>query len=230
MNASRRPQVVLFDAGNTLVFLDHGALEEAARLVGSTAPSSALRDGEPLAKQRYEQALSAGTSHEEGWNLYVRTMYEAAGLSAAAAQAATESARACHDAFNLWRRVPDDLVAALARGQAAGLRYGVVSNSEGKLSDLLARVGLLSYFELVVDSAIEGVRKPDPEIFRRALARMGVAASVALYAGDIPHVDVVGARAAGLDAVLIDTLGHYPSYSEAPRFASVAALITTLCA
>jgi putative hydrolase of the HAD superfamily len=221
---------MLFDAGNTLVFLDHDALAQAAQAVNLVVRSAALRESEPLAKQRYEQALNAGTSHEDGWNLYVQTMYEAAGLPTPEAASAMRSAREMHDTFNLWRRVPDDLVAALERGRACGLRYGVVSNSEGKLSELLARVGLLSYFEFVVDSALEGVRKPDPEIFRRALARMGVAASVTLYAGDIPHVDVDGARAAGLEAVLIDTLGHYPTYTGAPRFASVAALMATLCA
>lgn len=224
------PKVVLFDAGNTLVFLDHAALAESARAAGSTAESAALRASEPLAKKSYEAGLAAGMSHEEGWNLYVRTMFITAGLSAEAAERATKAARAAHDAFNLWRRVPSDLVPALERGRAAGLRYGVVSNSEGRLDELLERVGLLHYFECIVDSALEGVRKPDPEIFRRALARMSVPASAALYAGDIPNVDVDGARAAGLEGVLIDTLGHYPDYAAAPRFVSVAALLETLCA
>lgn len=224
------PEVVLFDAGNTLVFLDHEALAESARPTGSTAASTVLRASEPLAKKSYEAGLALGMSHEEGWNLYIRTMFEAAGLAPEATERALQAARAAHDAFNLWRRVPDDLTPALERGRAAGLRYGVVSNSEGKLNELLERVGLLGYFECVIDSALEGVRKPDPEIFRRALTRMSVPASAALYAGDIPNVDVDGARAAALDAVLIDTLGHYPEYAAAPRFASVAALLETLCA
>jgi FMN phosphatase YigB (HAD superfamily) len=58
---------------------------------------------------------------------------------------------------------------------------------------------------------------------------MQVGAADTMYAGDIPNVDVDGARAAGLDAVLIDTLSHYPDYTGAPRFVSVAALVEALC-
>ena len=229
MSGLCRPKVLLLDAGNTLVFLDHDALAEAAAGLSPEVSASALRRSEPLAKKSYEAKLAAGMSHEDGWDLYVRTMFESAGLAVAEAAAATREARRRHDEFNLWRKVPDELRDALARGKDAGLRYGIVSNAEGTLMKLLERLKLDHYFEQVLDSALEGVRKPDPEIFRRALARMQVSAADALYAGDIPNVDVDGARAAGIDAVLIDTLGHYPDYRDAPRFASVAALLDVLC-
>lgn len=223
------PDVVLFDAGNTLVFLDHDALAEAGREAGLNLSGAALRDAEPIAKKRYEAELTRGLSHEAGWDLYIETLFTSAGGAPEAARAATRSAKRAHDAFNLWRKVPHDLIAALDHGKRHGLRYGVVSNSEGKLDALFARVGLSGYFEHVVDSALEGVRKPDPEIFRRALARMDVSPSAALYAGDIPNVDVDGARGVGMQGVLIDTLGHFPDYTGAPRFASVAALMRALC-
>jgi HAD superfamily hydrolase (TIGR01509 family) len=59
-------------------------------------------------------------------------------------------------------------------------------------------------FDVVVDSATTGAAKPDPAIFRHALSRLGVAAGRALYVGDDPANDLDGARAAGIDAVLID--------------------------
>jgi HAD superfamily hydrolase (TIGR01509 family) len=229
----RKPLVLLFDAGNTLVFLDHDALAAAAQPALEGTPleltGAMLRRTEPLAKKSYEAGLSAGMSHEEGWKLYVRTIYEAAGLDSERAERATALAQSEHDRFNLWRKVPVGLRQALTQGLAGGLRYGIVSNSEGKLSELLERVGLAPFFEQVVDSALEGVRKPDPEIFARALTRMHVSAADTMYAGDIPNVDVDGARAAGLDAVLIDTMSHYPDYTGAARFDSVAALIEALC-
>lgn len=229
MSALVRPNVLLFDAGNTLVFLDHDALAEAGGAASVRVTGSALRDAEPTAKRRYETGLTEGMSHEAGWHLYVRTLFSVAGTSDDDAARATTAAWEAHARLNLWRKVPDDLRAALARGRALGVRYGVVSNSEGKLAELLAHLGLDGWFEHVVDSAIEGVRKPDPEIFRRALARMGASPSETMYAGDIPHVDVEGARAAGITGVLIDTLGHYPTYRDAPRFASVFALMEALC-
>jgi putative hydrolase of the HAD superfamily len=229
VNALSRPKVMLFDAGNTLVFLDHDALADAGRGAGIPVAGSALRDAEPTAKRRYEAELTKGLSHEAGWHLYVRTLFSVAGTSGDEAVRATAAAWQAHERLNLWRKVPDDLRAGLARGRACGIRYGVVSNSEGKLAGLLAHLRLDGWFEHVVDSALEGVRKPDPEIFRRALSRMGASASETMYAGDIPHVDVDGARAAGITGVLIDTLGHYPAYDGAPRFSSVFALMEALC-
>jgi FMN phosphatase YigB (HAD superfamily) len=53
------------------------------------------------------------------------------------------------------------------------------------------------------------VEKPNPEIFRRALTRTGVAAHEAVYIGDLYSIDILGARSAGVDAVLIDPGGHW---------------------
>jgi len=189
-----------------------------------------LRAVEGAAKRRYEARLEGGGSHESGWRLYLETLLVEAGVPDAVAPALIDPLRAAHDRLNLWRRVPDDLVGALDAARGLGLRIGVVSNSEGKLPELFAHVGLGDAFEVIVDSAIEGVRKPDPVIFERALARMDAAPSRTLYAGDIPAVDVEGALGAGLHAALIDPLGFYPGYARAPRFASVAELVEAIAA
>ena len=80
---TQKPALLLLDAGNTLVFLDHGALSEAARHAGLTVEASALARAEPLAKRRYENAMKEGVSHEEGWTLHMRANFELAGLSVA---------------------------------------------------------------------------------------------------------------------------------------------------
>lgn len=228
MATLQRPTLLLLDAGNTIVYLDHGRLSELARAVGASVSTDALSAGELLAKRRYETLMNQGVSHEQGWDLYMQVLFESAGLSAQDARNALEVARAEHDVFNLWRKVPDGLREALDRARKAGLRLGVVSNSEGKLRALFDRLDLTKHFEIIVDSALEGVRKPDPEIFHRALTRLQVPASQALYAGDIPNVDVVGARAAGMEGVLIDTLGHFADYRDAPRFATVVELLAAM--
>ncbi|HEX6242112.1 MAG TPA: HAD family hydrolase [Polyangiales bacterium] len=223
-----RPEVLLLDAGNTLVYLDHEALAACARQAGAAVEAPALARAEALAKRRYEALMTAGMSHEQGWDLHMSVLLESGGVAPAAVPAALEVIKAEHVRFNLWRKVPQGLPESLTRARRDGIRLGVVSNSEGRLMELFQRLGLADQFELVIDSALEGVRKPDPEIFRRALTRMGgVPASAALYAGDIPSVDVVGARAAGMEGVLIDTLAHFPDYRDAPRFASVSALLAS---
>jgi HAD superfamily hydrolase (TIGR01549 family) len=221
-----RPRVLFLDAGNTVVYLDHAALAEAAARVGVVVDAAVLRVKEAVAKRHYEQAMNSGMSHDDGWHLHTRVLFEAAGVAFADAERAARAAWEAHDAFNLWRMVPDDFVAALERARAAGIGCAIISNAEGQISSLFAQLKILHLFDHVVDSGVEGVRKPDAEIFRRALARSGVRASEALYAGDIPQVDVEGARGAGMRAVLIDALDHYPDYRDAPRFRSVAELVS----
>ena len=224
LRITKAPRALLLDAGNTVVFLDVACVAAILEQAGIRAARAGLEAALPAANRGYVQALRAGQSHEQGWGALIQAWLVAAGLDPAQAPHAVRLLRAEHDRFNLWRQVPAAVPPIIARLRAAGLRVGIVSNSEGRLADLLARVGLGSAFDLVVDSALEGVSKPDPEIFWRACARLGVGPSDALYAGDIPEVDVVGARGAGLDAVLVDTLGLYPDFDAAPRFASVQEL------
>jgi putative hydrolase of the HAD superfamily len=87
----------------------------------------------------------------------------------------------------------------------------VVSNGDGRVRALLTDLGVANYFEFVIDSHEEGVEKPDPIIFRRALDRLAVPPERAAYIGDIYSIDAVGARAAGLHPILIDPTGGYAS-------------------
>lgn len=100
----------------------------------------------------------------------------------------------------------DDVPPALAELRAAGHRLVVVSNWDVSLHDMLRTTGLAALVDGAISSAEAGARKPDPAIFRRALALAGseeVAGRPALHAGDSLEFDVAGARAAGLEAVLI---------------------------
>jgi putative hydrolase of the HAD superfamily len=199
--SGRALRAVLFDAGNTLVFLDYVRLAEG---VGSAL-------GVPLTGEGLFQHVSAAT----------RAMERAAGTDQARAAAYLEAlfllggvpadrmgeVRAClarmHQERHLWCSVAEGSAQSLARLRDAGLRLGVVSNSDGRVEEALEAAGLREYFDVVIDSARVGVEKPDPRIFRAALESLGVAPDEALYVGDLYEVDVVGARAAGMEAVLL---------------------------
>jgi putative hydrolase of the HAD superfamily len=101
--------------------------------------------------------------------------------------------------FRAYPEVPD----ALTRLRAQGARLAVVSNWDVSLHDVLERTDLRRLVDAVVISAEEGVAKPDPAIFRVALDRLGADATGALHVGDSVEHDVAGARAAGLQAVLV---------------------------
>ena len=108
--------------------------------------------------------------------------------------------------FRPYPEVPGVLRALRERG----VRLVVVSNWDVSLHDVLERTGLRPLVDTVVISAELGVAKPDPAIFRAALDRLGADAKGALHVGDSVEHDVVGARAAGIDAVLVARNGAAP--------------------
>ncbi|HEY2105795.1 MAG TPA: HAD-IA family hydrolase, partial [Candidatus Binataceae bacterium] len=97
----------------------------------------------------------------------------------------------------------DDVFPALEDLRGAGLRLAVISNFDSRLYRLLQGLGLQRYFDSVTISSEAGYAKPDPELFNFALAAMGTSADEALHVGDAPHLDVAGANAAGIEAILI---------------------------
>ncbi|MEA2359924.1 MAG: hypothetical protein QOI62_3184 [Solirubrobacteraceae bacterium] len=108
--------------------------------------------------------------------------------------------------FNAYAEVPE----ALARLRAGGARLAVVSNWDVSLHDVLERTGLRPLVDAVVISAEVGVAKPQPAIFHAALERLGATAADAMHVGDSLELDVAGARAAGLRAVLVARDGDPP--------------------
>jgi putative hydrolase of the HAD superfamily len=97
----------------------------------------------------------------------------------------------------------DDASVALRELREDGMRLVVVSNWDWSLHEVLEHVGLAPLLDGVVTSAEVGFRKPGGEIFERALQLAGVPAARAIHVGDSFEEDVVGARAAGIEPVLI---------------------------
>jgi putative hydrolase of the HAD superfamily len=194
-------RAVLFDAGNTLVFLDYARLAEGV----STALGLSLT-GEGLARHASAAARAmeraAGTDQERAAT-YLETLFLLGGVPAPRLREVRDCLGRMHGERHLWSAVAERSGESLARLRAAGLRLGVVSNSDGRVEQALQAAGLREYFDVVLDSALVGVEKPDPRIFQAALAALGVAPEEALYVGDLYEIDVLGARAAGIQAVLL---------------------------
>jgi putative hydrolase of the HAD superfamily len=124
----------------------------------------------------------------------------------------------------MWSRVPVDAASTLDELTRRGYRVAVVSNSHGTVREMLRRAGLLDRLEFVVDSQEVGFWKPDPRIFAVASARLGLAPACCAYVGDLHSIDVVGARAAGMHAVLVDPVGAWTK-SDAAKIARLSDLL-----
>ena len=176
---------------------------------GVAIDGAALTAAEPRAKRQLDAEFRGRLpeARPDGW-AYLDLVLRHAGVPLSAAiGAAYADLRAYDTQWNLWEHVPPGVPAALGRLRRLGLSLVVVSNTNGTLRALMARVGLLPAVDLVVDSAEEGVEKPDPRLFQIALEKAGADAQTTVHVGDLYHVDVVGARAAGLRAVLLDSEG-----------------------
>lgn len=123
------------------------------------------------------------------------------------------------------RMVPfPDAPAALAALALEGIPVAVVSNWDCGLPDVLRDAGLASGVAVVCASAAVGAAKPDPAIFRNALARLGVPPGGAVHCGDLPDADCAGARAAGVRGVLLDRDGSHPP-GPCPRVRDLTELV-----
>jgi len=199
---SRVPlRAVLFDAGNTLLFLDYVRMAEGiGAALGLPLTGLGLAAGAPAAARAME--APRGTDRERA-GAYFDALFREAGVPADRLGEVRERLTAMHAERHLWCEVAEGTLDALMRLRRAGLRLGVVSNSDGRVEEALAAAGLREWFDVVIDSAVVGVEKPDPAIFRAALDALGLPPGEALYVGDLYEIDVVGANAAGIPAVLL---------------------------
>ncbi len=101
-----------------------------------------------------------------------------------------------------WVLYPD-VRPALERWQRRGIALGVISNFDTRLYAVLEALGLDSFFSSITLSSEAGAAKPDPLIFATALQKHGCEASQAWHIGDSKTDDLEGARAAGLNGILI---------------------------
>jgi putative hydrolase of the HAD superfamily len=218
-------RALLLDAGGVLVKPSFARVAEALASRGIAVGAGRLAAAEPRAKYELDRdpAGAAGSDSSRGW-LYFNLVLAHAGVArSAATDEALEEIKRGHDRHNLWEDVPDGVADSLARFRARGLRLAVVSNANGTVQALLDRLGLAAFFEAVLDSAVEGVEKPDPGLFRLALERLGATTGEAVHVGDLYGVDVVGARAAGVRPVLLDEAGLYED-ADCPRVRSLVDL------
>lgn len=225
----RRPEAVFLDAGNVLLLVDYSFLAELAAEAKDGLSPQVLERAEWTARVRLGEEVATGhpisTESDSLFRRYLVLTVEAAGLDLAASELERFLDRVYeyHQTHNLWRRPHPLAGQVLAELHGMGLRLAVVSNSDGRLEEALGRLGLARYFDSILDSAVVGVEKPHPEIFRIAAREVGVAPEQSVHVGDLYWIDVLGARAAAVEPVLLDPGGIWPQ-TDCVRISDLAAV------
>jgi putative hydrolase of the HAD superfamily len=227
-----RIRTLCLDAGGVLLHPDWVRIGEVLRGHGIDTDPVGLEKAESHARRFLDDAgRIRETTDAARAALYFEITLRNVGIAVEPERfaAAWADLARVHARSNLWSRVDPEVPAVLAGLRAAGLRLAVVSNANGTVATHFEELGLARLVDVIVDSGAEGVEKPDPAIFRLALERVGGRADEAAHVGDLYHVDVVGARAAGLDAWLFDPTGLYAD-ADCPRVASLGELARRLTA
>jgi len=203
-------KAVLFDAGNTVMLVNYAVVAKALAEEGFDVEEDRVREAEYRARVRLDPILARRNSTEapEIFRTYIRFVCEGLGVEwGAATERAFQRIAEYNREHNLWNQPSPQARAVLERLWGRSLVVGMISNSDGSIERMINRNGLDAYFRFVLDSHVVGVEKPDPRIFQMALERAGVGPAEAVYVGDLYSIDVVGSRAAGLDAILLDPAG-----------------------
>jgi putative hydrolase of the HAD superfamily len=202
--------VVTFDAGNTLIGLRQPA--------GLTYSDVGRRFGHELDPERLECAFRRawreiptpidqnGPRADDGrdwWRRLVERMLSCAGYEVRDPDRYFEAVYREFGLHGAWQLRPGAR-ALLDKLFRVGLRLGIVSNFDRRLYRILDDLGIRGYFEQVVISSEVGADKPSPKIFMVALSRFQVRPEEMLHVGDDEATDGVGARAAGISALIVN--------------------------
>jgi HAD superfamily hydrolase (TIGR01509 family) len=220
-----RLRAVFLDAGGTLIHLHRGFILDALNKQGISKDEAAFLIADQAAREHRAAAIRSGEVLDDAtsWRVYAVRLLELLEATGDAAEGVTAAIRQRHREGTLWTHIEPGTLETLAQLKDRGYTLGVVSNADGRVESFLRHVGITQYLDFVVDSAIVGVEKPNPRIFQIALDRAGVKPNEVVHVGDVYEVDIVGARAAGIEPIMIITSG-----SEAPPDVRVIRSFTEL--
>jgi FMN phosphatase YigB (HAD superfamily) len=231
-----RPKAVFLDVGGIFLLPDHARILGAFdRALCQTAPPADLLDSvHYAAASRFTTALDVEADWAGCWHRYLEAYIEACGVAAADREEVHRHLDSEFADAALWNSPVPFAKEGLEMVADRGVRLGIISNADGLIGARLETLEILQVgpgvgvpVECVIDSGVVGVMKPDERIFRIALDALGVDGADAWYVGDMPAIDVVGARRAGLAPFIMDPLGLHneADYGSVRSLADLAELI-----
>ncbi|MGH2724393.1 MAG: HAD family hydrolase [Actinomycetota bacterium] len=212
-------RAVFFDAGETLLYPHPSFAEvftEVLREEGHRVEPARVQEVVSAYSQRFTDAVTKGegrlwsTSSDRSREMW-RAIYDTFLTEVGIPDDHDRLFEALYARFTdmATYRLHPDALPTLERLAKTHVTLGLISNFEEWLERLLEALEVGHFFTVTVISGVEGVEKPDPQIFRIALERARVEPGESVYVGDHPFFDVAAAREAGMLPVLIDRRGRH---------------------
>ena len=207
---------MLLDVGGIFHLPDHKVIAGACERGGAAIDRDRIDLAHYTATTAFRTDYTGEMPWEQFWDRYIDVYTTTLGVGEGDDTRA-DVVEHLHNEFTtaaIWRHLIPGSVDGLRAVAATGTRLGVISNADGTVGQRLREQEVLQVgpgigveVECVIDSGEVGVSKPDPRIFRIALDAIGLEAGQCWYVGDMPGIDVVGARAAGLHVLVMDPFG-----------------------
>jgi putative hydrolase of the HAD superfamily len=228
---------ILLDAGGVLIFPQPDVMLPPLLSAGVSPDLDTLRKAHYRAMAVQDRPAGPEPASETWWRDYLLTYVGACGVADGGCEELAKDMAQAIAGFG-WTHVGPGVTEALRAIAGLGVPLGVVSNSDGTVQAELHRLGVCSVNDgagvrvgVVMDSAVVGIAKPDPGIFRLALEALGVRADeTVLHIGDSLRYDVAGAIAAGIRPVHLDPHGFCPApegHTHITSLADIPALLYT---
>jgi putative hydrolase of the HAD superfamily len=215
-------KAVFFDLYQTLIDYDPPREAELARIIndyGIKVTAETIHRTMVIADEFIykEHALLPITKRSESDQKHLYSRYHAiilkeAGIDSTPDLIANNITKMRQVIFH--RILFDDVLPVLKQLRKFGLILGLISNIDRDISSLFNKLGLTPLLKIVVTSLDCGYHKPQPEIFQEAARQAGVSVNESVYIGDQYQIDVLGAKEAGMQGVLIDRNGFFVDDTE----------------
>lgn len=209
---------IFFDVGNTLLFPNRARMLEP--LPKEKHPTLETWQAlERRTKKEFDQGSTSSSIDHGFWWTFHTHLLDDLNLSndAVRDQLVVNTQNSAN-----WDQILPGTREALERIRRQ-YAIAVISNADGKIDAVLERCGICDCFACITDSGNVGHEKPHPAIFTAALQKMKAHPTESLYVGDVYSIDYVGARNAGMQALLMDVAGAYRG-QEFPRVESLSEL------
>jgi putative hydrolase of the HAD superfamily len=210
MGNSNRIKAVFFDAADTLFYINDGLgyvySSVAAKYRSTPDPklvkaafSNAFHSAPPLVFGDLS-AEDRRVSEKKWWYRVVENVFEEVGMFDGFDSYFDELFEVFR--HGAWKLFPETR-GVLTSLEKRGFKLGLISNFDTRVYDVCKALGIYKYFKSFVISSEAGFAKPSPEIFEIALNDQGVSAEESLHIGDSIEHDILGAKALGINAVLL---------------------------
>lgn len=212
--ATRPFDAILFDLGSTLIYFDGEfpeVIQQSDALLLANLEQAGLEVDRPAFLETFRRRLNLyyaerDTEFIEHTTAYIlREVLAEFGYPDLPDELIRPALAAMYAASQAHWQVEPDALPTLSALRQEGYRMGLISNAsdDEDVQTLVDKARLRPFFEVILTSAAEGIRKPNPRIFQTALHRLQIAPHQAVMVGDTLGADILGAKLAGMKAVWV---------------------------